>query len=124
MFPRKKRIASVLSLGLVALVGGLAAVKREPEALTSTDRVVDPVEVVVERVADEPLEAPVSLTGEVLAMRRTQIRAETNGRVLEMPLRIGERVEAGAILAHLDGSKNDLAIREARARASQAEIAF
>jgi RND family efflux transporter MFP subunit len=124
MFPRKKRIASVLSLGLVALVGGVAAVKSEPEALTSTDPVVDPVEVVVERVADGPLEAPVSLTGEVLAMRRTQIRAETNGRVLEMPLRIGERVEAGAILAHLDGSKNDLAIREARARASQTEIAF
>ena len=123
----KKRMAGSVLLGLVALVGGVAAVKSETRVRPTTgptEVVVDPVEVVVERVAAGPVEATLSLTGEVLAMRRAQIRSETAGRVLEMPLRLGERVEAGTVLAYLDGSKNALAIRQARARVTQAELAF
>jgi len=41
-----------------------------------------------------------------------------------MPWRMGDRVAAGSVMARLDGSKNDLAIRQARARVDQAEIAF
>jgi RND family efflux transporter MFP subunit len=83
-----------------------------------------PVEVRLARVTAGPLFADLRFTGEVRALRRAQVRAETSGRVLEMPWRIGNRLESDEILARLDGSKNAVAIRQSRARLAQTEIAF
>lgn len=90
MSPKRKQTAAVLALGIFAAVAGVAAVSGEPETAMPGPQVAAPVEVVVERVASGALEAPVRLTGEVLAMRRARIRAEPYDRVLEMPLRRGE----------------------------------
>jgi hypothetical protein len=87
---KKKQTAAVLALGVFAVVADVAAVGGAPEAAMPGTEVAAPVGVVVERVASGALTAPVRLTGEVLAMRRARIRAETDGRVLVMPLRLGD----------------------------------
>jgi RND family efflux transporter MFP subunit len=114
-----------MALCALVVVAGLAAVDSKRPAHVPEELVeVAPPEVFVQRATSEPLEAPVRLTGEIRARRSAQIRAEASGRILEMPWRLGDRLDAGQVLALLDGSKNELAVRESTARVVQSEIAL
>ncbi len=122
MFRTKKRATSALVLAVVGVLVGVAATRNEPEAAAPVEPPLSPTKVVVARTSLEPMEDPIRLTGEIRPLRQAQVRAESGGRVLEMALRLGDAVESGQRLAQLDGSKNALAIRQARARVEQAEI--
>jgi len=119
-----KRIAVAIAAAVLALVTGTAVLHagREPDPNESESIQLTPVTVEPARL--EELSDTLRLTGEIQAIRRAQIRAETSGRVVEMPWRLGDRVAAEQLLARLDGSKNRIAIRQARAMIVQAEIAL
>jgi len=124
MLLKPKRVVPAIAVITLTLVAGAAALHagREPESNESASAQLLPV--TAEPAILEELTDTLRLTGEIQAVRRAQIRAETEGRVVEMPWRLGDRVAAGQLLARLDGSKNRIAIRQARAMIVQAEISL
>ena len=67
----------------------------------------------------EPLvrEAPAKVT----PMETTTVAAEVAGQVMSLPVRVGDRVCAGAVIAELDPTPLRLAVEEAKAAAAAAE---
>lgn len=113
----------LLAVAVVAAAGlGLRATLFAPE----------PVAVSVAAVTRGPVEETVtnSRAGTVRARRRAQLSPEVGGRVVALPFREGERVEAGAVVLRLDDSlqRAQLAVAErdrgtAEAQARQACLA-
>jgi RND family efflux transporter MFP subunit len=124
MMSKWKRRAGAIVFGSMISLAGLMSIDIEPAAQASVADAAPPAEVSIQKVASGMLEAPVRLTGELRALRSARVRAEISGRVLEMPWRLGDRLQAGEVLARLDGSKNDLARRQADARVVQGEVAL
>ncbi len=71
-----------------------------------------------ERVRD------VVVRGETRPSRQVTLRAETTGRVLELPVREGTQVEAGQELVRLDGDDREARLAEARALLDQRRLEY
>lgn len=67
---------------------------------------------------------PVVLTGVVQPARQVTVLAEASGRVTRLPVALGDRVEEGAVLAHLDEVIPSARLAQARAQAEQAAAAL
>jgi len=87
---------------------------------TATDE-PSPLRVEVIVAASEPRQRTVVLRGEIAAARTVELRAETAGRVLDLPTVRGSRVDAGAPLARLDTGVRRALLAAARARLASAE---
>jgi len=76
----------------------------------------------VEVIVAEPTLAQrtVEVRGTVAAVRRVELRAETAGRVLELPVERGRRVVTGAPLVRLDTGVRSASLNAARARSTSA----
>jgi len=72
---------------------------------------------VIERVIEQKRR----VTGEVIALRRSELAAEEGGLVIELAVDAGTRVEKGDLIARLDASRVELALVEARAGVPAAE---
>lgn len=70
---------------------------------------------------DGDLVLRVTTTGQVRSEALVPLRAEVAGTVLQVAVRPGQAVSAGAVLVSLDPYPFDLAAREAQARADEAE---
>jgi membrane fusion protein (multidrug efflux system) len=64
----------------------------------------------------------VRATGAVRADRLVNLKSETQGTVVEVPVRPGDHVAAGQLLVRLDPRPLDLAIREAEAAVAEARM--
>jgi len=67
----------------------------------------------------------VSASGSVEPQNRVSLAFEVPGRVVEVPVEVGDRVEAGDVLARLDTGQLELQVQQARAALalSQAQLA-
>ncbi len=72
-------------------------------------------------VREEPLPAGIYRTHGRSEARRIDIAARYGGRLVEVTVREGDRVEAGQIVARLDASEVEARLREAEATLHQAE---
>jgi RND family efflux transporter MFP subunit len=83
-----------------------------------------PTPVRVDPVVETELQARRLVTGDVVAKRRSRVAAEESGRLLALEVDEGEHVEAGAVLARLDGKRLelDLVVLEAQAAVAQALV--
>ncbi len=72
----------------------------------------------------EAVAREVVLNGRTEADRTVRVAAETAARVVELPRRKGERVEAGDILARLDQRDREAALAEARASLAQRDLDY
>lgn len=77
--------------------------------------------VTVGRAELAPVVEEVPVTGTVVSPRVSRISAEVSGRVAAVRVDVGDRVEAGALLANLDPELARLALRRARAATREAE---
>jgi RND family efflux transporter MFP subunit len=112
--------------GTLALVVGLASVAgvtlwmfRDPAPAAppgAPPQFRIPVTVVHPEVGD--VTERVVVTGEVRAPDRAQVAFERAGRLLELNARLGDRVEAGSVLARLDDR-----VMEQQVKASEASLA-
>lgn len=117
------RAAEVLRVG--ALLLGLAGCGGEPgavaagppEAPAAAAEAPPPTaeEVEVLPVAAEPLTAAFTATGSVMARRTTAVAPEVPGRIVEVRVDVGDRVEAGDVLFRIDPAPFELALAEAEA---------
>ncbi|UFN48572.1 efflux RND transporter periplasmic adaptor subunit [Roseomonas sp. OT10] len=66
----------------------------------------------------------VTLTGQVEAMEEVALAFRISGRIIDRPVNVGDRVQAGQLVAHLEDSTQLDALRAARAAvaASQAQL--
>ncbi|MGC2856725.1 efflux RND transporter periplasmic adaptor subunit [Novispirillum sp. DQ9] len=67
---------------------------------------------------------PLVVHGQTKASRRVLVRAETTGRVVEVPVDKGARVDAGTVLARLDMGNRRERLEEAQALVAQRELEF
>jgi len=82
------------------------------------------VRVLAQRSVAQSVDTGVVLRGRTEALRQVDVRAETSGLVISEPLRKGARVEAGDPLCQVAPGVRQAALNEARARLSEAEIAY
>ena len=114
--PRRKRWPWVVG-GMAVVIAGLA--------IMSANRPVQ-VQAVVARDAADPANASLlDASGFIVARRIATVSSKTTGRVREVLIEEGQRVEAGQVLATLDPIDADAqrALAEAQLAASQSQIA-
>ncbi|MEM6394655.1 MAG: efflux RND transporter periplasmic adaptor subunit, partial [Planctomycetota bacterium] len=81
-----------------------------------------PALVVLGEVKQEMLTKPERVEGRLAAVKRSRVSAEIAGRVLEVPVEVGQRVAGGeTVLAEIDAVWAGLAVKEADARKKAAE---
>jgi multidrug efflux system membrane fusion protein len=122
-------IAGVLALaaagwvasGQVGQDGRPKAARKPPADLTATQTV--PTVRVLRSIA-QPRQTEVILRGRTEATRKVDIKAETYGRIIELKVEKGDRVEKGAILARLSPEERPARLAEAKALRKQRKIEY
>lgn len=114
----RTRWPCLLPLLLLLACGGpheqeaAAEAPSEPPAATAAPA---PERVELERIATARLEATIAASGTVEARRITEIGSEVPGRIVEVLARVGDSVEAGAVLFRIDSGPYRMALAEAEA---------
>lgn len=104
-----------------AAVGGDAA----PVAQDTTDRERKSLQAVrVAVITASERRSALTLRGRSEAVRRVEVRSQTNGQVTATPNREGTLVEEGAVLCQLDIAERRAMVAEAKAAVDQAELDF
>jgi RND family efflux transporter MFP subunit len=110
-------LSLLVGVAAVVTVGGWMLRPRTPEkAEKPNPAYVVPVTTVPVEVGDVAEE--IELVGDVLAPERAKLAFERDGRIRDLPIRLGDAVKAGSVLARLDDS-----VMEEEVRASEATLA-
>jgi RND family efflux transporter MFP subunit len=91
-----------------------------PPAPTSSQAVVAPVAVTVQRLEPRRWQGQVTSFGVVEALEQVDVSSETHGTVAAVLVREGDAVEAGDLLVELDRNKAQLRLAQAARGAEQA----
>lgn len=115
--------SAYLSLGLLGLVtvwmlSGALASAPGPEKVSAATPAVQPMTVQVAELRQGQVTREVVVQGQLEPRRRVQVRAETSGRVVDLPVEKGSRVTAGMVLIGL--ARED---RPAQLAKAEAEVA-
>ena len=107
---------------LVLLVGAVVFTAFAPRSTHAQGRGPQPV--VVDPVREEPILEHRLVTGEIRALRSSQVATEEPGLVVAILAREGQLVEQGAVMAELDATrlKLDLAVVQAEERVVRAQL--
>ncbi len=87
---------------------------------TATPATDGPVSVVALNSTARKIDSAVVLHGRTEAARQVVVKSEAAGQVISEPLPKGSRVAAGQVLCRLDPGTSEAALREARARLTEA----
>jgi RND family efflux transporter MFP subunit len=107
---RWRPVTILLLIAIVAATGGVIALS-EPV-----------VEVKTLQVERDDLELAIRVTGEVINDRRVTITALVDGQVVKVDAAMGDRVEAGQVLAAMDNRAADARRQRAQAYLQQVEV--
>ena len=112
------RIGTLLVTALVLSAGALSCSEAaEPPAISARPVLVAEVEVV-------KLEERVEATGELRAKDMATIASEMSGRITEILVDEGDRVDEGTLLLSIDPQKRELELADARARLTEARASL
>jgi len=124
IFSVKRVVVGIVVLALVAVV-----VIRVIQASAPVDPTLDveeirqragiPVEVM--EVTAAPMEARRSFTGTVRGVRSATVRARTGDEILEIPVRVGQRVQEGDVVVRQSSQGSMASVRQAEAAFDQAQ---
>src|SRR3989339_1154639 len=95
MKSKKKKIIIIVIL-LVVIVGGGSA------WFQSQNQKKAPTSVTVEQAASRRIVATVSAVGKIEPVNQVKLSAEIPGRIVKLPVKEGQQVEAGDFLVELD----------------------
>jgi membrane fusion protein, multidrug efflux system len=119
-----------LSLVLLLLIGAwmasgsLDGSPRESVGLESaTDRVAPRMKVLVQPLDAAQVGREILTQGQLEPRRRVEIRAETAGRIVDLPTAKGQRIRAGDLLARLAEDDRRVQIARAQAEVANQELA-
>lgn len=122
-------IAGILALaaagwvasGQIGQDGGPKAARKPPADLSAA-QIVPTVR--VRTLTAQPRQAEVILRGRTEAIRKVDVKAETYGRVIELKVEKGDRVEKGDVLARLSPEERPARLAEAKALREQRKIEY
>lgn len=109
--------ASILAL---AASTALAACKKKEEVGVEKAAPPPPVKIAVATAEEAPSPQQLVLTGMIAADQRSEVTADTQGKVLSVMVERGQRVKMGAAVVQLDVRTSALAAREAQANLASA----
>ena len=109
-------IIAILSVAVIVAIGGYAFVWRPRQAATANAE--DTRSAVVTRGT---MEIAVLTSGQIKSEERVDLTFPTPGRVVEVTVEVGDRVEAGAVLARLDTEQLQLQRDQAQAALNSAQ---
>jgi len=124
---RRPGIVAALLLALLAVwlaSGVLMPHKRAVDVPAPAARPAAPTPVQVARIAAEPVERTVMLSGRTAPSRTVELKAETSGRVVAIGAARGSRVESGGLLVRLDSGDRTARLAQARAELRQRELEY
>lgn len=117
--------ASILLAALVLIVlttarvlDATASVEPPPDVDQIRQRTGIPVEIL--QIREAPLEVRRTFTGTVRGIRSATVRARTGDEILAIPVRVGQAVEAGAIVVRQSGQGSAASVEQAEAAFEQA----
>lgn len=102
----------VAALGAGSLLAACSKPAEQPEPIRA---------VKVVRVQTASLQAAAEFSGEVRARTESRLGFRVGGKLLSRPAQLGQRVQAGALLAQLDAQDLQLAAEAARAQLAAAQ---
>jgi RND family efflux transporter MFP subunit len=121
----------VVAVVVIGSLGGLGVVfaNRVDASLEAKEQAAVPVEIDAPRVRTEPLgrhalAAEVRFTGTLRAIRRVDVMPELAGRIEDVKVEVGDRVERGQLLAVIEHNSLVLAASQAKANRSVAAAAI
>src|SRR5437870_5446914 len=94
-FPWAQIMMVVVALGVIVGLGYVAYDRLLARPL------VAPINGTPVKVARGDVSSTVSATGSVVATRQSRLTLQVSGRLKELPVRLGDEVKAGAVLAKL-----------------------
>ena len=103
-------------IAMTALSGCRAEVSTEASAASAA-----PAPVAVTQVESRPVDRYLRVTGSLAADEQAEVSAETIGRVVEIPIERGTRVQQGTLLARISATETSAQLQEAEANAAQIE---
>ena len=112
----------VVLLSVLWLVSGILFEFGEEEAEGGGEAAL--LQVLVQPLDYQPIPGGVSISGRTEANYSATAQARTNGVVLDLPVREGETVTRGQVIARLSDEARGEAVREALARLEQARAAY
>ena len=91
-------------------------------AAVRESRAVEPMKVLVESLRASEVAVEVVVQGQLEPDRRLDLRAETGGQVVEIPVRKGDRVERGQVLLRLTADDRPARVAQARAELARQRL--
>jgi membrane fusion protein (multidrug efflux system) len=111
---------AVVAFALIASLPILPACKKKEEASLSKAPAAAPVKVPLVVAAEAPTPDILTLTGTIAADQRSEVTADTQGKVVSVLVERGQRVKMGQPVVQLDVRSNALSAREAQANLAAA----
>jgi RND family efflux transporter MFP subunit len=105
----------------VALAASAAGCKKPEDTAQAAPAKAAPIHVQTAPVAEQPMPEFVVLTGNLRADQESNIAADANGKVLQMLVERGQKVQAGQIIATLDARAATLGATAAEAQSMLAQ---
>lgn len=123
-------LAAAIALGLAAWLasgrywpaGGPSAVPAEPTAIAAARAPAQAFRVVVRESRAEPVRREIVANGRTEAARKVELKAEVNGRVVDVPAARGAVVAQGQLLIRLDERDRKARVKMADAMVAQRRI--
>ena len=110
------QVLSLVAMAGVTSVGGYYGYQRfYPKPAVAA--VVNAVE-----VARGNLQSSVTATGTVAAPAQSRLTFKASGRLIDLPVSVGDSVKAGQVLARLDDADLQVAVAQARNSVTSAEV--
>jgi HlyD family secretion protein len=106
------------------LFGGIVAVLVIAVVLSSAARRERAVNVRLEAVNKRPLVATVTASGRIVPKKAVDISADITGRIVDIPVKEGQRVAKGTLLLRIDPSQYEAGVARAQATLSSAEASL
>lgn len=121
---KKTHLIALAIFGLVVLWLGSGALFRGDSEADGPAQGEEVMTVAVRAFEAEPFGAHIIIQGHTEAVRRVVLRAQTDGRVAELPVEKGERVKEGDPVCVLALDDRAAKLAEARALAAQRKLEF
>lgn len=123
--PRWLALAAVAGLGALFSVGYVPKHAREAAlARAAAARSIEPPRVVTVRPTPSKAERPLMLPGSIEPLETARVHSRASGFVTEWFADMGDRVEAGQLLARLDTPELDRETEQARATLERADASI
>lgn len=121
---KSKAISIVAGLAVVFLLWRLYGLMAGDSDLSQRSQARPPVAVEVDRLTYGAISDTRQLTGTVYPYYQYVIAPKVSGRVIDIHKRIGDWVDAGEVVAHIDDAEYQQAVREAEANLRIAQAAL